>query len=76
MTHPVLTALRSLGPGAHSARDVWWAMCVADLNAHELPSVGGVERALEELWVAEAVEQERGGWRLPEVRAVQMRLEG
>ncbi len=67
MTHPVLTALSSLGPGAHSARDVWWALCRGDLNAPILPSVGSVEAMLADAWTAGDVDgYPDGPWRLVE----------
>jgi hypothetical protein len=47
-----LRALRNLGAGDHSTRDVWWAVEGVPLVP---PRVGAVENALTELWEQGAV---------------------
>ena len=62
----VLQALRNLGAGDHSTRDVWWAVIGNDWQGEYLPeTTGTVENALHDLWEAGLVEQRpHGRWRV------------
>lgn len=62
-----LQALRNLGAGDHSTRDVWWAVMVWNdpTGEYDHETTGTVENALVSLWEAGLVEQRpHGRWRV------------
>ena len=62
-----LQALRNLGAGDHSTRDVWWQVNHrrADEGSAYVTRSGDVENALHDLWEAGLVEQRpHGRWRV------------
>lgn len=75
-TRTVLDALRALGPGTHSTRDVWWACWQGTATGEREPREGEVENALTLLWEQRVVEHGARGWRLPEERQMTMTTEG